>query len=124
MISFKIVEIRPKILSNMSHRQRNSVTELTLFPKNFKPKQITGCSICTVANYCSIECQERDQEIHEMECKLYGKCLPVFDAVRMMIRLIYKLSKQNGWEDFDLVFEDLGQGKCHMKKRYFSHLLR
>ena len=77
-----------------------------------------------MANYCSTECQERDQEIHEMECKLYGKCLPVFDAVRMMIRLIYKLSKQNGWEDFDLVFEDLGQGKCHMKKRYFSHLLR
>ena len=36
-----------------------------------------------------------------MECKLYGKCLPFFDAVRMMIRLIYKLSKQNGWEDCD-----------------------
>ena len=86
--------------------------------------QITGCSICTVANYCSNECQERDKEIHDLECKLYGKCLPHFDAVRMMIRLIYKLSKQNGWEDFDLVFEDLGKGKCHMKKRYFSHLLR
>ena len=54
---------------------------------------VTGCSVCTVANYCSIECQDRDKEIHELECKLYGKCLPVFDAVRMMIRLIYKLSK-------------------------------
>ena len=86
--------------------------------------QIPGCTICTVANYCSTECKDRDKEIHEMECKLFGKCLPHFDAVRMMIRILYKLSNQNGWEDYDMVFDASNQEKCQMKKRYFSDLLR
>ena len=76
---------------------------------------VAACSKCTVANYCSSECQDRDSEIHQFECQLYGKCLPVFDAVRMMIRLLNKLYHANGWEDYDLVYGG--------KKRHFKDLL-
>ena len=62
-----------------------------------------------------------------MECKLYGKSLPIFDAVRMMIRLLYKLNEQNGWDDYDLVFQPENgklNDRCRIKKRYYRDLLR
>eukprot|EP00093_Oithona_nana_P013524 13524.XXX_47010_46633_1 [CDS] Oithona nana genome sequencing. len=64
------------------------------------------CEGCQLVRYCSLPCQDADlQEFHSLECKLYGKCLPMQDDVRMMIRLLHKLNHQKGHEDFDLVFK-------------------
>ena len=81
------------------------------------------CEGCQLVRYCSLHCQDADfKEFHNFECKLYGKCLPLQDDVRMMIRLLHKLNHQKGYEDFDLVFKSDSQG-CRLQKRYFQDLL-
>ena len=81
------------------------------------------CEGCQLVRYCSLPCQDADlQEFHSLECKLYGKCLPMQDDVRMMIRLLHKLNHQKGHEDFDLVFKSDTKG-CRLQKRYFQDLL-
>ena len=60
---------------------------------------------------------------HTEECQIFGKCLPYFDAVRMMIRLIFQLKRRNGWNDYEMVFQSK-DGECKLVKRKFSDLLR
>ena len=82
------------------------------------------CEGCQLVRYCSVSCQDADfAEFHNFECKLYGKCLPLHDDVRMMVRLLHKLNHQKGHEDFDLVFKSDSSQGCRLQKRYFQDLL-
>ena len=81
------------------------------------------CVKCKLARYCSQECLDRDSETHHEECSLFGKCLPYFDTVRMIIKLIFHLNRRNGWKDYEMVFQSKN-GECKVARRKFSDLLR
>ena len=90
-------------------------------PENDKSTALKCCSKCKLVNFCQKTCLENAwKSYHKQECKCLrkfsaNKCNIPQDIVRLLARIIFKLQKGGGHEEFEI----LPNGR----KRYFKDLM-